>query len=111
MYKVGCVLLSFALITVSVMYWRESMHNDYHRSKMHEFQFIAKLGSFIGKDVTEFQPVYPSAQCTADLCVLETRDINHKDVFKVESVPAIDFFGIELVIEQGKIAIIRQHKP
>ncbi|MFC3151284.1 hypothetical protein ACFOEK_09630 [Litoribrevibacter euphylliae] len=111
MYKAGCIILSVAVITVSVLYWRESNHNDYHRSKMHQFQFMDKLGEFIGRDITEFQSVYPSAQCENDICVVDARKISYIDVFKDESVSAIDFFGIELVLDKGKIVNIRQHKP
>lgn len=111
MYKVGCVILSLALITVSALYWRESMHNEYHISKMNQFEYISKLNHFIGKNIQEFQLAYPKVQCEMAACVLNSRDIEHLDVFKSLDTSAIDFFGIELVVENGIVTNIRQYKP
>ncbi len=111
-YKILSGVLAVLFMTVLALYWRERLHNEFHRSKMLQYEYIRYLVYTSKRDIRNVIKAYPDIEKDGNGYFISAISAMDSEFLANKDFQPRDFMGVYLdVDENGRISHASLYKP
>jgi len=115
-YKASFYIISliflFAISFLLIKLYVKSEYNEFHRSKMIQYQYVNSLQNFIGTPKSGLLDVFNGVQCKPSHCYVLSENVVSGPFFRKKNFENKDFFGVTFYISnEGVVTRVSLYKP